>query len=48
MKGKKINWGLVGLGILIATGTAIDVIPGDEIIGLPLGTALIAKGANII
>lgn len=34
----------VGLGVLLFTGTIASPIPGDELIGMPIGAALIAHG----
>jgi len=34
----------IGLGVLLATGTVVSPIPGDEFVGVPLGLGLIAHG----
>ena len=45
---KKPNYFLMLAGAAVAAGTLADLLPGDEIFGVPLGAALMAKGAGII
>jgi len=41
---KKINWLQVAVGLGIAAATVIDIIPGDEVVGVPLGVAVALDG----
>lgn len=45
---KKINWAEVVIGVAIASATTADVIPGDEVLGVPLGAFVVAHGLRII
>jgi hypothetical protein len=40
----KPNWGKIIAGAAVAGLTLADVIPGDEVVGVPLGVALILDG----
>lgn len=44
---KKINYGEVGLGAAIIAATVLDIVPGDELLGIPLGLALIFEGMKV-
>ena len=46
--GKKIDWTRVLLGAGIAAATVTDIIPGDEILGVPIGSYLILEGLGIL
>lgn len=43
-KGK--DWTKVGVGAALIIGTALDMIPGDELLGIPIGLGLISSGLN--
>lgn len=45
---RKIDWLQVGVGAALAAGTILDVIPGDEVAGVPLGIGLILHGLKVI
>lgn len=45
---KKTNWSSVVLGLGLMLGTSADLVPGDEIAGVPIGAFLVAKGFDLI
>lgn len=45
---KRKDWTLVAIGLGIAGLTIIDVIPADEVAGVPIGLGLALKGLNYI
>lgn len=36
----------IGLGVVIFTGSVFNPVPFDEVVGVPLGLALVANGAE--
>ena len=48
MAKKKMNYLEIALGIGIIAVTVGDVIPGDEVLGIPLGLGLIAHGVGYL
>ena len=44
MSKKSKDWIETALGAGIIAVTVLDVLPGDEVIGIPLGLALILDG----
>lgn len=36
------------LGAGLAAGTILDIVPGDELVGIPLGIVLILEGFGYI
>ena len=48
MSKKKADWGEIIIGGAIIAGTLFDVLPGDEVVGIPLGIVLILKGLHYI
>jgi hypothetical protein len=45
---KKTNWPEVAIGAGLIAVTILDVIPGDELAGIPIGLGLIAHGFGSI
>lgn len=45
---KKINWLQVAVGLGIAAATVLDVLPGDEIVGVPLGIGVALDGMGYL
>ena len=45
---KKTNWSSVVLGLGLMLGTSADLVPGDEVLGVPLGAFLVVKGFDLI
>lgn len=43
----KTNWAEIGIGAALLTGSIIDLVPGDEVLGVPLGVILIAHGFGV-
>lgn len=48
MKKKKIEWGKIALGGGIIAVVILDVVPGDEPVGIPLGVGLILNGLGYL
>lgn len=42
------KWAQVALGVGIMFATTADLVPGDEVLGVPLGAFLVAKGFDLI
>jgi len=44
---KKTNWFEVVIGLALITISIFDIVPGDEIVAIPLGLVLIADGFKV-
>jgi hypothetical protein len=42
-----MNWLEIGLGVALMAGSVANVVPGDEVIGVPIGALLVAHGAGV-
>jgi len=45
---KKTNWVEVAAGAALMLGVVADVVPGDELLGMPLGALLVAHGFGVV
>ena len=44
---KKTNWIEVAIGLLLIAISVINIVPGDEVVAVPLGLLLIADGFKV-
>jgi len=45
---RDIDWLQVGAGVALIAATTFDVIPGDELIGIPSGAYFILRGLKVL
>jgi len=44
---KKTNWIEIAIGLILIVISIIDIVPGDEVVLIPVGVLLIADGFKV-